>query len=201
MSDRLILLDLGGVLIEVVSAQRLAVLMDPPVTAEEAAKRWSHSKYLALFESGRCSRDEFAEGVVRELHLSIPPDAFMDEFDLFLRGFYPGAEALLQKLARSRHTLACLTDTNCSQWASLCKRLSIDQYFQHCLLSYQIGRQKPDAKVYQSVIRSLSCSPEKIVYFDDREANVQAGLRAGMESYRVDGVCSLEQKLMDLNLL
>ncbi|MGI5898936.1 MAG: HAD family hydrolase [Christensenellales bacterium] len=204
MKDRIILLDLGGVLIEVVSAQRLYTLAQGAIDYDEIAERWAKSRYLRLFESGLCSRDEFARGIMKELRLEetgLSADEFMAEFDLFLKGFYPGAEKLLKVLAISGLTLACLTDTNPSQWESLRKRTRIDKHFEHCFLSYEIGRRKPDALVYRHVTDALGVSPEEILYFDDREENVRAGEQAGMKSFRVEGVGGLRKRLNSLCLL
>lgn len=200
MESRIILFDLGGVLIEVVSVQKLSERM-PSYTTNEIARLWSNSKWLDLFESGGCDRETFSHEIVRELGLHLSPEIFMKEFCLFLKGFYPGAEKLLKKLSRSPHILACLTDTNPSQWNHLCRRTSINQYFTNCFLSYQIGKRKPDPEVYRAVLDSFACDPKKILYFDDRDQNVEAGRKVGMEAYRVEGVSELEYKLKELNLL
>lgn len=196
-----ILLDLGGVLVEVVSVQRLCELMKDAAPHEEIAERWLKSRCLNLFESGQLDRYDFARGILEELRLDMLPDEFMAEFDLFLKGFYPGAEMLLEELVRSGHRLNCLTDTNTSQWSSLCKRTAIDQHFNHCFLSYEIGMTKPDPGVYRHVIGVLGCAPGEILYFDDREDNVNAGKNAGMESHLVEGVDGLRQRLSDLGLI
>lgn len=201
LEGRIILLDLGGVLIEVVSMQRLGELMKGAMPHDEVAERWSKSRYLRLFESGRCGRDEFARGIVEEICLDMPPDEFMAEFDLFLKGFYPGAETLLGELERSGYRLACLTDTNAFQWSSLCRRTAIDRYFGRCFLSYEIGTTKPDPGVYRHVIEGLGCGLGEILYFDDREDNVRAGEKAGMKSYLAEGVGGLSQRLRELKLI
>lgn len=111
-------------------------------------------------------------------------------------GFYSGAEALLDRLSRSGHRLACLTGADLSRWSSLCKRLSGDRYFSHCFLSCEIGGQKPGSQVYRTAIGSLRCASGEIVYFDDRTVNVQAGARSGMDAHQADGVGALEQQLL-----
>ena len=198
---RVILLDLGGVLVEVVSVQRLTELFGGLKTREEIARAWSASKSLRLFESGQCSQAAFAAAIVKELRLPIKPEAFIADFELFLKGFYPGARQLLEKLRSSGCILACLTDTNALQWCSLCKRSAIDQYFSRCFLSYELGATKPAASVYQKVINQLNCNPKDIFYFDDNAANVHAGMQMGMTAFQVTGVEELQQELERQHLL
>jgi len=199
MDIKAIVFDLGGVLIDVVSAKRLSEIIGDRMTLAEVARRWSQSTYVNLYESGRCDQATFADGVIKELDMSMEPQEFLEEFKLFLRGFYPGAAELLREIP-AEYTLACLTDTNETQWASLCKRTGIDQYFRHHFLSYQIGHVKPDQRIYRHVIERLNSKPEEIVYFDDNARNVQAGLDAGMRAYQVAGVGELKAKLEEIGI-
>jgi HAD superfamily hydrolase (TIGR01509 family) len=199
MPQDVILLDLGGVLVNVVSVQRLSELLGGQPS--DIAALWSRSPSLRRYEGGQCDRDAFAHDIVQELGLPLSPEAFMAEFDQFLQGLYPGAQALLQELAQTGRTLACLTDTNPSQWASLCARTGLDRYFERCFLSYQLGATKPHPSVYRAVQTALGCAPGAIHYFDDHPANVSAGLRAGMDAHEVRGVDGLRRALASLGLL
>lgn len=199
-NPKLILLDLGGVLIEVVSVKRLAALMHS-MPFSVIKQKWTDSVWLKQFESGQCDTDTFAKGIVNELGLDVPPQAFMKEFELFLRGFYEGAENILRELKDAGYKMACITDTNIFQWTSLCKRTGIDTYFDYQFLSYEIGAMKPDSRVFDYVTSALPYAHADIIYFDDREANVLAGSAAGWEAYEVNGVVELKEKLKGLGLL
>ena len=197
---KVILIDLGGVLVDVVSSRRLGELIGGHMTPDEVSRRWAQSESLRLFESGLCDRDTFAVAAIRELNLDITQEKFLDEFALFLKGLYPGAAELLRSIPVD-YALACLTDTNALQWDSLCERFSIDKYFRHHFLSYRIGCVKPDARVYRHVIDHLGCDPGEIVYFDDNAANIEAGLAAGLGAHRVVGVAELAHRLRALGIL
>jgi len=197
---KVILLDIGGVLVELTGAKRLSQLVEGNLSLDELEKRWASSKYINLYESGQCSTEEFADGFVKEFNMSITPEDFVKEFPSYVKGFFSGATGLLRDL-RPNHTLACLSNTNIVQWNSLRERLSIDDYFQHVFLSYEIGKMKPEPDVYAYVIDKLGCRPNEIAFFDDYEANVKAGIAAGMVAYRVVGFEDLRDKLKVLGLL
>jgi putative hydrolase of the HAD superfamily len=200
MSIKIILFDLGGVLVELAGLKRMAELTRAKITPDELARRWAASEYVGLYESGKCSTEIFAEGIVKELDMEITPEDFIGEFPLYAKDFFPGVVELLQEL-NPKYTLACLSNTNIIQWTGLCERISIDEYFQHSFLSYEIGKMKPEREIYAFAIAKLGCSPDEIVFFDDSEANVQAAVKAGMNAHRVLDFNDLKDKMKTLNLL
>ena len=66
-----ILFDLGGVLVEFTGIEPLVELSQRTLTAEEARRFWLQSFWITQFETGRCSSQDFASGVIRELKLHI----------------------------------------------------------------------------------------------------------------------------------
>ena len=200
MKISIVLLDLGGVLIELAGIKRMIELMREKVTPEEFLTRWLYSEYVRLYESGQCSTETFAEGIVKELDMDITPGDFLEEFPLYAKGFLPGAVELLQEL-KQKYTLACLSNTNIIQWNGLCERISLDKYFHHNFLSFEMGKLKPERDIYIHVIEKLGCAPEEIVFFDDNEDNVKAAVDAGMNAYRVLGCADLKEKLETLNII
>ena len=200
MKIKIILFDIGGVLVEFAGIKRMIELMGNKITPDELSRLWANSKYVKLYESGKCSTEVFADGVVKELNMDIAPGEYIKEFPFFVKGFFPGAVELLQAL-KPKYTLACLSNTNVIQWNGLCERYSIDKYFDYNFLSFEMGKIKPDIEAYTYVIEKLGCNPDEIVFFDDNEANVQAGISAGMSAYRVLDFKDLRDKFEKLNLL
>ncbi|MCL2517462.1 MAG: HAD family phosphatase [Oscillospiraceae bacterium] len=200
MKIKTILLDIGGVLVDLTGVKRLLNLIGNKLTRAEIDKRWADSENIKLYETGKLTTNEFANGFVKEFNIDITPEDFIAEFPLYAKGFFPGVIELLQKL-KQNYTLACLSNTNPVQWNSLCERISIDKYFHHIFLSYEMGILKPDIETYTFVIEKLNCNPDEIVFFDDNEANVQACIDSGMNAYRVSGFDNLKSNLEILNLI
>ena len=194
MNIKIILFDIGGVLVELVGAKRLIELMGGNITKDELSRRWLDSEYVRLYESGRCETEIFAKGVVKELNINITPEDFIGEFALYAKDFFPGAVELLQKL-KTKYTIACLSNTNTAHWTSLCERISIDKYFDYTFLSHEIGKLKPELGIYTYTIEKLGCSPGEIIFFDDTEINVQAALKAGMNAHWVLNFNDLKEKM------
>lgn len=198
--DKILLFDLGGVLVDVVSVDRLTAILDDKKSREEVAQLWVNSKYLRLFESGMCTKEQFANGAIEELGLPLSASTFLQEFAQFTSSLYSGVEKLLRKLMR-KHTLACLSDTNALQWQVMCEKMELETYFKYIFLSFEIGKLKPDEAVYAHVLQTLQCDPAQIYYFDDRAANVKAGAAAGMNAFQVEGAEMLAETLLSLGLV
>jgi len=201
MKPKVLLFDIGGVLVELTGVRRLIEYGKyKPVAPDEISSLWMRSESVRLFETGQCDAETFAEGIIQELGLDIGANHFIREFTLFPIGFYPGAAALLRK-ARPLYTIACFSNTNVVQWESLHERISIETYFDRCFLSYRMGKMKPDADAYADVIEQLGCAPEEIAYFDDLEENVRAGASAGMHACLVKDFADTEAKIQALDLI
>jgi hypothetical protein len=67
------------------------------------------------------------------------------------------------------------------------------------LLSLQ-GLRKPAAEAYQVVAATLQVEPARVVFVDDRQANVDGAVGVGMRAVRFQSAAQLEQELLDLGL-
>ena len=122
---------------------------DPP---EEARRFWLQSPWVRRFETGRCSGEDFASGVVRELELEVSPEVFLSEFLSWDRGPMPGAEELLDELSR-KYVLGCLSNNNELHWTRLRDDRGFDQFFRYQFLSHEMGLIKPDLEIFSEVLR------------------------------------------------
>lgn len=194
--DRVFLFDLGGVLVE--SSGHAALTQLLPQTGGEApiASRWLESAAVGLFERGRIGPVEFAERFVAEWGLVLEPSAFLSAFTGWVRGFYPGAKALVQGL-RARHTVACLSNTNAAHWARLAE---VREAFDVCLPSHMTGHMKPDRAAYEHALRLLGVPAGRVCYFDDLLPNVVAAREAGIDAFHVQGVAATVDALRSIGV-
>ncbi|MFM9327759.1 HAD-IA family hydrolase [Paenibacillus mesotrionivorans] len=197
---KVVLLDIGGVLVELVGAPKILGWMGGSVAMEELNHKWGNSEAVTRFETGRCEPIHFAEAIVTELKLSVQPDQFLKEFVHFPKDFFPEAKDILKKIV-SNYTVASFSNTNSLQWDRLNLDYGIEQLFHNNFLSYQIGLMKPDKQAYEYVVRQLGCEAEEILFFDDSQANVNMGNEIGMKAYKVSGARELLEKLTELNII
>ncbi len=54
--------------------------------------------------------------------------------------------------------------------------------FEHLVFSGDLDTAKPDAEIWRVLLSTIGASPEQCLFFDDRQANVDGALRAGLRA-------------------
>jgi HAD superfamily hydrolase (TIGR01509 family) len=186
MRTRVVLFDLGGVVVELGGVEELGALVGE-TREEEIWRRWLECPWVRRFERGQCSTDEFARGMVETWSLPIGPGQFLEIFQRWPRGLFPGAEELLRQLAGRVHR-ACFSNTNALHVDHQLDAFQIRELFDEHYFSNRIGLVKPDREAYEHVVSALECAPEEILFLDDNRINVDGALAVGLDAHRVQGV-------------
>jgi len=198
---RVILFDLGGVLVDVESVTALQRLLGRMLPQEELWQRWlTASSWVSLFESGGCTPEVFAAGIVAEWRLAVTADAFLDDFQRWPKRLWPGVQELLAALA-PRFTLACLSNTNAVHWPYVRDVLGLSGLLHRYYLSHEIGHLKPSHAVFEHVLADLGCPPQQVLFLDDNQLNVDAAQAVGLQAYRAVGIEEVHTVLRSLGLL
>ena len=66
-------------------------------------------------------------------------------------------------------------------------------YFDHHVLSYEVGSLKPDREIFEYAIAVSGHEPEALFFIDDREENIVAARQLGMHAHQF----KTELQLMD----
>jgi glucose-1-phosphatase len=193
-----VLFDLGGVLIELsgVASMRELTGID---NEDELWRRWLGCPWVRSFESGQCSADEFAAGVVADWRLTVAPQIFLDAFEAWPVGPFAGADALVRSVRRSVAT-GCLSNTNALHSDHFAGS-PLGDAFDFRFMSYELGLLKPDREIFDRVAELLPASPGQVLFLDDNQLNVDGALDAGFVAARVRGVAEAEQALVAAGVL
>src|SRR5476649_2436850 len=197
IGGKVILFDLGGVLIENNGRAALTAMLPQPLPASEMWRKWLDSPVVRQFERGRISADEFASSFVEEWKIDLAPAVFIREFATWPRGLYDGAEALLREL-KGAHRLACLSNTNAIHWQRFPQ---LHTLFDSCFLSHEMGHVKPDREAFECAVESLGVAPAEVYFFDDLQPNVAVAREVGMNAFQVDDFAGIEPILRRERLL
>ena len=202
MSARIdaVLLDLGGVLIEIVGADRM--LAWSPALPDMATmwNRWLASPAVRAYETGRLARDAFARGVIEEFGLDVDAEDFLAEFARWprahVRRHARPARATCAGASASRR---CPTPTSCTGSASsatgACPRAST-----------RTSRPTPWAGSSPTPTTSSTCSPRwasrrrNALFLDDHPVNVAAAAKVGLVARRALGPQGVRDALAELGL-
>ncbi|MGD0394965.1 MAG: HAD family phosphatase [Acidimicrobiales bacterium] len=195
----LVLFDLGGVIIElngVGAMQELAGIEGE----EEIWRRWLTSPWVRRFESGRCSADEFSNGVVSEWGLPVSAEQFMDAFLQWPTGPFPGAPELLDEV-RATVPIGCLSNTNTAHWEYQVATWPILELFEYRFLSFDLGLVKPDPDLFEEVAARLPVPRDRVLFLDDNAMNADAARTAGFLAGHVRGVDEAREVLVRMGVV
>lgn len=195
-----ILFDLGGVLVELAGVEKMLEWSKELGSTDELWRRWLGSDAVRAFETGRIGTEEFAQRLVGEFGVPVPPAEFLQAFDGWPRALFPGAKYLLAELA-PHHRLASVSNTNELHWARFTNEWTLDQSFHHNFPSHHVGRLKPDADYFEHVLDAMGAPASRVLFVDDNAINVAAAAQLGMVTRRVVGVAGARAAMHELGLL
>ena len=142
MGVDLVLFDLGGVLIELGGVGELGDLAGIQ-EEEEIWRRWLSCPWVKRFDSGTCSPEGFADGVIEHWGLPLARADFLERFRRWPLGTFPGTHELVGEV-RERVAAGALSNTNTYHWEHLAHTWRFEGLFDHLFLSFEIGHVKPD---------------------------------------------------------
>ena len=196
---KLLLFDLGGVLVDFSGPRDLAPFLRTPATPDQILERWTTCPRTREFEAQRISAEDWASRFVKEWDVALTPDEYLKEFSRWSRGFFDGVEELLATL-RPRFRLAALSNSNPIHWQRNAE-LGIPREFEFALSSHELGCCKPDKAIFTAAAYRAKLQPNEVFYFDDVETNVVGAREAGFHARWVQGVQSLRACLREEGLL
>lgn len=195
----LLLFDLGGVIIEV-DTTGLMALGEKGKSDIDLWETWLTCEAVQLYESGKISEADFAEGVLKAFSSPMPADEFLRSFTAWPTGLYDGAADLL-RLLRKHYKLAYLSNSNSLHYPRFQNEWHIDTFFDYHFASFKMGYVKPHADIFQAVLEVLPFEASQIFFVDDNRLNVDMARSLGMRAEIVRGVAELQEVLQRHKIL
>ena len=180
-----VLFDLGGVLTELGGPEYHGPLVGAHDAAEITAI-WAACPVVHAYECGDMSPAAFAEAMIRRYRLDLGVDGYLDAYQTWIRGLYPGARELLADVAPGLKR-GCLSNMGELHWETQNAAWGYDAMFDVALASYQLGVCKPAPEAFAIAVGRLGVAPERILFLDDNAPNVDAARAFGMQAERVHG--------------
>jgi len=198
-SIRLILFDVGGVLIELSGLTILLNWLENRLTTEQVYTHWLTSPCVRAFETGSIEPELFAEQLIAELRLPVSQEEMLREFANWGQRVLPGAIELVARLPRNC-VRATLCNTNAVQWPNVMNHTGLLSAFDHHFASHLTGKIKPDPEAFEHVLATLDVRPAETVFVDDSRLNIETARRLGIRAYQVKGPIEAERALIDAGI-
>ncbi|TPV97006.1 MAG: hypothetical protein B7733_01955 [Myxococcales bacterium FL481] len=201
MSHRILVLDLGGVIVDVDFSRFGRMLAEKcDKTPEAIAARWSQGPEKDELDRGKLTPVAFCDAVVGwcEPGPIRREDVFGAWSDVF--AVKPEAAAFLAQLPPCEgeldYSLWCYSDTDPMHTAALFSRLAPLRRFDERLLSWQNGKLKRDPGAFEPLVELRNVG-SPVLFVDDRQENVDAAHRAGVRAELFTDWPDLTPRLVD----
>jgi len=107
---------------------------------------------------------------------------------------------LVDELTARKVPVALLSNID-KRLSTILHELDLYRPFEPCLLSCDIGAEKPDPRAYELALDRLNAPAYQVVFFDDRMENVEAAKQAGLDAILFESVSQARAELTKRNLL
>lgn len=196
---KVILCDLGGVLVELNWYEKMKRLFGSNKSRSDIMNFWLSLKSVRKFESGKSGYDDFYNDFLSETGLQIEKKAFYEDFNDIIGDLKPDCISILNEIKDS-FTLAMLSNTNPLHTDIIRKNTKLFDCFDNLFFSYELGMVKPDREIFDHVAATLKTDPNKIMFFDDSKKNVTAALEAGFKAYEVQSPAQIKEIVLNQSL-
>lgn len=186
MGIKLILFDLGGVLVELkglpISESWIVDGRDP----HGIWRGWLQDPVVHAFERGQITPEAFAQSFIKSHDLAVEPSDFLTHF-LHWPQIIPRAYLELLARARQHFDLGILSNISILHWQRLMEKTGHQAYFDHHFFSFQMGLSKPSAQIFEALLSALPVEPAEILFLDDSAANIEAAQKWGIQGLHIQG--------------
>ena len=109
-------------------------------------------------------------------------------------GVNPEMYALVDQLKEQQIPVALLSNID-ERLSKLIRDFGLYEPFNPCLLSCEIGIEKPDLKAYELLLIELNLPAKEVIFIDDRPENIEAAKAVGLDAILFQSEQQLREEL------
>lgn len=115
-------------------------------------------------------------------------------------GINPNMYHLVEELRQRQMPVALLSNID-ERLAKLLREFELYEPFFPCLLSCEIGIDKPDPKAYEILLTHLNLPAQEVVFIDDKLENIEAAKKIGIDGILFENEQQLRAELNQRGVL
>ena len=97
---------------------------------------------------------------------------------------YPGVKEFLEKLKRSKYSIALCTDMTAEIQHKKVFHLGLEELVDHIVTSEEVGYEKPHPKMFSMTLEKMSLNPSEVVMIGDSlQKDIQGAKSLGIQAY------------------
>ncbi|NIO48054.1 MAG: HAD-IA family hydrolase [Candidatus Aminicenantes bacterium] len=170
-----------------------------PYSKEEIRELASaHFDLVEFFDKGEITPQDFHTRVIQELEARIDYDTFFSIYnDVF--SLNPPVLQIMKRLKRN-YRLVLLSNTDIMRYGFIKKKFPEILIFDEYVLSFEVGFMKPHPQIFRKALERAGFPAKECVFIDDREENIEAAEKLGINAIHMGPQTDLEAILREIGL-
>lgn len=182
----IVLFDLGQVLVYPLKEEDLFDFIKPEISYEDFCNYWRYSKTLDDAHQGVILDTYYIQCLLEYCKSKVTVQEFYDKYITMTNGLYSDTVKIIKKLQENKIKVGVLSNLREMDYER--HKEEIEPFkFDYLFLSYKMKLIKPSKEIYLKVIEDCKCDPNEIYFFDDKEENIDAANKCGINAYKVTG--------------
>jgi len=185
-----IIFDFGGVIINIDYKLTAAAFQKMGLSNfDELFSKAKQNQLFDLYEKGLITSHEFRTELRSVFNMKPSAELVTNAWNAMLLDLPPERLGLLEKLKRTHRTFL-LSNTNelhiDAIFQTLEKEMGIPDlsvYFEKMYLSYKVKMRKPDAEIFQLVLKENRLQAKETLFIDDSVQHIEAAEKLGIDTY------------------
>lgn len=187
-----LIFDFGGVLINLDMSRCIQRFKNLGVeNIDRYLGQYGQSDFFLQYEKGEINTQQFRNEIRKHAENKLTDEQIDDAWGAFLLDIPQAKIDMLIEL-RKKFRLLLLSNTNplhieiSSKEESAKRGKTIHDYFDKCYLSYEMGLAKPQAGIFEAVLKDAGLNPSECLFLDDGPKNIEQAQNLGIQTYLVD---------------
>jgi HAD superfamily hydrolase (TIGR01509 family) len=196
-----IVFDFGGVMTGEPKKEAVVQFLRSTFCLSEAEFEKVNLEKREAVKAGK-SDEEFWLQFAEEKGIVLSPD-WPQTFKTVMKeaiGINPEMYVLVAELKAKQIPVALLSNID-TRLAKLVRDFGLYEPFEPCLLSCEIGVEKPDIKAYEILLTKMHVPVGDIIFVDDRQENIDAATHVGLDAILFQSETQLRRELLKRKLL
>lgn len=145
----------------------------------------SASGMMHLYQVGKVTTEDFLSMMQKVCKDGTTYQEVLDAWNSCLLTIPEYKLDFIKELRSKGYATYLLSNTNDAHWQHIVQNNfpePVTDYFDYCFLSQEMGMAKPNADIYESVLKQVNLTANECLFLDDSHANCEAAERLGINS-------------------
>ncbi len=147
-------------------------------------------KLMSKLGVGMITTEEFCDAARKLTGTDVTNEDIIDAANKMLVEIPDEKKERLLQLKKVGYRLFLLSNTIDVHWDYCVEHLfpyqkyGVEDYFEQCFLSQRMHLAKPNARIYEEVIRQANIHPDETLFIDDLKENCEAAEKLGIHTFQ-----------------